>query len=85
MTDYTTLAASARTLAGQTGWQAIADYADGLEELVKERDRLREAGAKVIEGFDRRFFVRNIDLDKDTGWAMLFGPYLAALAALAKS
>jgi hypothetical protein len=58
--------------------------ADALESVAKERDALRETGAKVVEGFERRLFIRNTQGDGDSAWAIKFAPYLAALATLSK-
>jgi hypothetical protein len=43
---------------------------------------LREAIAKVLEGFDTGVFVRSTDGDADPQWAMKLLPYIQALATL---
>jgi hypothetical protein len=47
---------------------------------------VKEAAAKVCEGFDKGIFVRDISKDPDAGWAshVLFtiAPYLVALGVL---
>ena len=47
-----------------------------------EIERLREAGAKVVEAFDLAYFVRGIERDGDSAWAIKLFPYLRAIAAL---
>lgn len=37
---------------------------------------------KVLEGFDRRIFVRGVENDTNPKWMMTVMPYLAALANL---
>lgn len=47
--------------------------------------RLKAAAAKVCEGFDLGFFVRDISRDSDPAWAIKLFPYIQALGALAAS
>jgi hypothetical protein len=42
----------------------------------------REDVAKVLEGFDRGIFVRDVSYDGESGWAVRLLPYLAALGRL---
>ncbi len=37
---------------------------------------------KVIEGFDKEMFIRNVSFDPGPGWAIKLLPYLAALLSL---
>lgn len=43
----------------------------------------REAVAKVLEGFDKGIFVRNVEGDVASDWAVKAFPYLQALGKLA--
>ena len=58
-----------------------ADYAEHTAEVA----RLKEQVAKVLEGFDRKIFVRNIEGDGASDWAVKCFPYLRALGILAES
>lgn len=68
-----------------------ADFAEATERIFEnlydklkiENARLREAGAKVCEGFDQGVFIRSTKGDDDSAWAIRLMPYLRALAALA--
>lgn len=42
----------------------------------------REAAKKVLEGFEKDVFVRNVDGDGDPAWAIKFFPYARALSVL---
>lgn len=44
---------------------------------------LDEAIAKVLEGFEKGVFVREIKTDHQTGWAIKIAEYIAALGVLA--
>lgn len=55
---------------------------DGKSEQIA---RLKEQVAKVLEGFDRKIFVRNIEDDGASDWAVKCFPYLRALGILAES
>lgn len=57
-----------------------------LELLDAEREKnakLAEAGAKIVEAFERHLFVRNTQGDSDRAFAIRFAPYLLALAVFA--
>lgn len=41
---------------------------------------LREATAKILEGFDAGVFVRDCEHDPESGWSYRLLPYLKALA-----
>lgn len=55
-----------------------------LQGIGEENARLREAGAKVCEGFDDGLFIRSTKGDGDSGWVIKLLPYLRALAVLAE-
>ena len=64
----------------------LADYGVNVSlnlRLTDEIERLKAAGAKVCEGFDKAIFVRGTSGDDDTAWAIRLMPYLGALAELA--
>jgi hypothetical protein len=43
-----------------------------------------DAAAKVLEGFDRKVFVRDTSNDDSAAWAIRQLPYLGALGVLAR-
>lgn len=45
-------------------------------------DELRDAIAKVLEGFEQGIFVRSTESDDDSAWAIKLYPYLRALAVM---
>lgn len=51
-----------------------------MSQKQEENIRLRRAGAKIIEAFDKGFFVRDVSKDHETGRMIEFLPYLQALA-----
>jgi chromosome segregation ATPase len=70
----------------------IAELAESREDLIaerdkvaKERDALREAGAKIVEGFNLGILVRSIEHDHEPMWALKLAPYLKALTDLQES
>ena len=56
-----------------------------MSDQTAEIARLQEQVAKVLEGFDRKIFVRNIEGDGASDWAVKCFPYLRALGILAES
>lgn len=46
---------------------------------------LREAIAKVLEGFETGVFVRSTEADDDAAWAMKLLPYIHALAVMSQA
>ena len=59
------------------GWHA------GRASRNAEVETLRAEVAKVLEGFDLGFFVRNTKDDGRSDWAVRFFPYAVALGKLA--
>jgi hypothetical protein len=52
-------------------------------EEESELDRLRKAGTKICEGFDKGIFIRSTSGDGESTWAIKLFPYLQALAVFA--
>ncbi len=76
-------------------WNGICDdnnvFAELLEmartllktlEQARNRRKLDDAIDKVLEGFEKRVFVRNIEGDGQPDWAIRLLPYFQALAIL---
>jgi hypothetical protein len=65
------------------GWvpNRLRTIADRLDALLAEPGNV----AKVLEGFDKGVFVRDISHDHDRDWAIRALPYLVALGRLAKA
>ncbi|MES0385792.1 MAG: hypothetical protein ABUJ98_14555 [Hyphomicrobium sp.] len=53
-------------------------------QLADEIERLREAGSKLCEAFDKGIFIRSTKGDGDPAWAIKLLPYLRALAVFAE-
>lgn len=62
---------------------ALIPCVNAHDALVSQREELKEAARKVLEGFAADVFVRDISGDRDPGWAIKLLPYINALARLA--
>lgn len=61
----------------------IHDFGVVLTAERQEAEALKRSARKVLEGFDSGVFVRNVDGDGQSGWAMKLLPYIQALQQLA--
>lgn len=54
------------------------------DACVIQRDLL-DAIAKVLEGFDKGIFLRDVGADTEPGWSLRLAPYITALAMLQRA
>jgi hypothetical protein len=57
----------------------------GCDEMETLNTKLREAGTKICEAFDKGIFIRSTSEDEDPAWAFKLFPYLRALGVLAEN
>jgi hypothetical protein len=84
--DALAAALAAAEQATQAQREAVGAYwkaTDEIAHLMVEAERLRTAGAKVCEGFDKGIFVRALEWDAASDWAVKLLPYIQAIGVLA--
>ena len=65
--------------------KALHDATERERTLADENAKLREAAAKVLEGFEQDIFIRNTAGDGRSDWAVKFLPYALALGTLSRA
>jgi hypothetical protein len=69
------------TSLGQTAAALVSsDLVANLPEPWFSAEELADAVKTILDGFDKRLFVRSIANDNDSFWAIKLFPYLKALA-----
>lgn len=60
----------------------VADIDTALDAFRERETQLHDNCRKLLEGFDEKVFVRNIEGDGESDWAMKLLPYMASLARI---